>query len=1117
MQLPNDQLLGYEPDTEYINALNDHDFAFQFTNVNNATGPDFPSFIKENENSASQTPESYADDALPLTPFSGRNVGHSHVDAMTTTPECTETRGRSLISTTVPTAIQQSKAHFDCSIKQRNVPQSATGSGSASGTTSGRSSEVSLSASVQQSSVPTVQSPRLVFFHVDDDENGDASVKNPQLLGAYHAGPAPSIASDMATCHDDASAIYVPSRDASQTRMGSSVRYHGIAPPDRTSHEIESANHQARKRDIEERKKQVDSWLKRNSADPNSEIESKAPEDYNPDEPFEEIPMGNMTENKYLPDQIYVNSRPEDMDQADVDIIRKRFPWDDGPRFHAIESPENNQRSQPESSQAAIALYAQRFMTDNQSLVSVAATTGTFRRRSFPDSDDLADPDAEVVNGSIFKRLSLRDKTSRGHVRSKSGVIFQNLSNLIRTPSIGGGTKRARSRARDEESSSGQNTPIETENRPSPPSQNHSSLSVNTKRQLGVTHMVASVGSSVASIGSSRARHGSISGMPSPKMGLFRLRSRSKSDAGRAASPNLAGLLKQHGGMPGTNLTVPNMRSSSEVTSPSNHGPAAAKKHDESSDEDEADDEDMSSSLGEEIVIQANHSGFQEHIRKLNPDILPANDFLVSRIAQHQVIRYKNLLNTRKRHIQAGSPCNNGAHFCAHVNGNATLLDAKGKPRVLDSNTAGDEEDLFPAESTLTEKSFPDGIPAPPTKSLPAQFECRLCFQVKKFIKPSDWTKHVQEDIQPFTCTWDRCHDSKPFKRKADWVRHENEGHRHLEWWTCDVPDCNHTCYRRDNFLQHLVREHKCAEPKTKTKGQSKRDTAADPTTERVARCHVNTTKTPESEPCRFCGKTFPSWKKLTVHMAKHMEKISFPVIGLAAKFKLSEDTLISPVQDQPRPFPDLTQEEITASFHNLNYPISNDRILFPSQPPTSLNVPLFAYSVNNMNSQFPPAGQPVHMGYGQGGVSPSPLMTNLTPSTLSINTMSSPNQMFIMGQQATTQMSMHSSPAQNTIHSINTTPQIPIHSSPAQNIMHTINNTSPISTFGHSLMAPQSFEIPTSMENFGDSVVIHDNVNTGYLEQQPLYFDPIADISGNMYGSNMASQNQGQNPNQFY
>jgi hypothetical protein len=109
-------------------------------------------------------------------------------------------------------------------------------------------------------------------------------------------------------------------------------------------------------------------------------------------------------------------------------------------------------------------------------------------------------------------------------------------------------------------------------------------------------------------------------------------------------------------------------------------------------------------------------------------------------------------------------------------------------------------------------------------------------------------------------------------------------------------------CYRRDNFLQHLVREHKFAEPKQKTKAAMKKAGNLEPTWQKVEQCHVETTKQPKEEPCRFCGRVFPTWKKLTVHLAKHMEQMSLPVLRLVAvKAKeLAADTIISPVQDLP-------------------------------------------------------------------------------------------------------------------------------------------------------------------------------------------------------------------------
>jgi hypothetical protein len=171
--------------------------------------------------------------------------------------------------------------------------------------------------------------------------------------------------------------------------------------------------------------------------------------------------------------------------------------------------------------------------------------------------------------------------------------------------------------------------------------------------------------------------------------------------------------------------------------------------------------------------------------------------------------------------------------------------------------------------------------------------------------------------VQPFTCTFPNCNEPKSFKRKADWVRHENERHRQLESWTCQIADCNHTCYRKDNFVQHLVREHKIAEPRQRTSRAGNKDAPAtsdpgkaafirlnavsanaitDDIWTIVERCHHDTTKQPKDEPCRFCGNICNSWKKLTVHLAKHMEQISMPVLPLVDQKQLNADSIISPV-----------------------------------------------------------------------------------------------------------------------------------------------------------------------------------------------------------------------------
>ncbi|KAF7537857.1 hypothetical protein G7054_g3429 [Neopestalotiopsis clavispora] len=262
-------------------------------------------------------------------------------------------------------------------------------------------------------------------------------------------------------------------------------------------------------------------------------------------------------------------------------------------------------------------------------------------------------------------------------------------------------------------------------------------------------------------------------------------------------------------------------------------------------------------------TINPSIGDFRNYIRKLNPLLLTSNEYLVDRISHQMVARYESLLG-KKRDLLT------------------RIRDQESPFEELSIVSSQPENDPDQGRSVAVSTIlFPDGIPVPPVSALPATFECPICFGVQKVIKPSDWTKHVHHDVQPFTCTWDHCREPKMYGRKADWVRHENEDHRHLEWWTCDIDECKHTCYKRENFLQHLVREHKFSELKVKTKAKFQMSDVKDPIWQKIEKCHIETTKRPQEEPCSFCGETFSTWKKLTVHVGQHMEMITLPILRL--------------------------------------------------------------------------------------------------------------------------------------------------------------------------------------------------------------------------------------------
>ncbi|KAK0392666.1 hypothetical protein NLU13_2161 [Sarocladium strictum] len=683
----------------------------------------------------------------------------------------------------------------------------------------------------------------------------------------------------------------------------------GLGPSQRSSDEITSINELMARRASEEKKGEVNKWLTDNLDEVSVPVEKSEEEIRAIDQPGRDsndnIPMGDQTENKYVHDQTYYDPTGAHMSQVDYDIIAADRNWADAPMVHPI---QRGSRHQPQSSQAAIEKW-QNMTMDNMSIMSRAATWGT-RRRSLPS---VLDADIEgVTSGSFLKKLSL-SKGSGDNKGSRPGGFLQELRGLVRRPSASSILKRSRSRSRSRSGSrSPQPESPAMEDAPARRGTGDSSplLSLPTRSDSNgkkptpsINTALVSITHNVASFGTTHTRKGSVSGVmtTSPKnMGSSLtvknpLRRRSKSELPKPTAPpsidthqNLVGMWKASGGPP--------------------VAPIGHKGHPDADDDDDDDDDllDDSEMKGEANLIDGtipNFSGFQEHVLRLNPGLTGSRAYLVDRIAHQQIIRYKHLLNSAVAHLKQGAHCACGP-LCKTLGGTAIVLDAKGEPRGLDplASHLPDEEDTGLAEGAINQDSFPQDIPMPPTHYLPAEFECQLCYQRKKFQKPSDWTKHVHEDVQPFTCTWDKCRDAKIFKRKADWVRHENEGHRHLEWWTCDVEECRHTCYRRDNFLQHLVREHKFPEPKIKTKAAMKRAGGGDPTWQKVEQCHIETQKRPQEEPCRFCGKTFPTWKKLTVHLAKHMEQISLPVLRLVtAKAKeIDADTIISPVQDPP-------------------------------------------------------------------------------------------------------------------------------------------------------------------------------------------------------------------------
>lgn len=582
-------------------------------------------------------------------------------------------------------------------------------------------------------------------------------------------------------------------------------------------------------------------------------------------------------------------------------------PWQDPVRGPILE----DEIYQPRTSNAA--MYKYDLLATKFETASRAATWGTRRRLS--DSDLRS-----IISGQEVRKLSLAEKT-----RERKNSVVRQASKLLPRRSSSKSKKKDLDTSRDNSSTESiQRKGTETLSSFKPLERIPSiGKSKSPTRNTG-SALLAMTGHLTA-VGRSTSTTPDASGFPPTPFKQLK-RPRSKSEAPKvksSATPSLAELMTTHGGPPMPTLATPAQDRRSAEKQPS--APGLAERHEEEGD----DEEEMGAEQGVKIDLKVkidnivpSLDGFRTHAKQLNPRLEP---FLTERIAQEQVRRYKNLIKNKVKHIDAvknQKQCSSNG-FCFELGGEAKELPPRTSAKdpeatctqfQVSGNGDSEEEANTFAEGVVSAALFPAGVPLPPVKRLPAEFECSLCFKVKKFQKPSDWTKHVHEDVQPFTCTFPNCSEARSFKRKADWVRHENERHRHLEWWQCNMPECNHRCYRKDNFVQHLVREHKKREPKVKSRGpiSSKAQLEATPmATWEIQRqdeeieevwklvdlCHSETPRRPREESCKFCGNVCNSWKKLTVHLAKHMEQIAMPVLELVKRREVSPDTIISPIE----------------------------------------------------------------------------------------------------------------------------------------------------------------------------------------------------------------------------
>ncbi|KAL8940352.1 MAG: hypothetical protein Q9211_002318 [Gyalolechia sp. 1 TL-2023] len=609
-----------------------------------------------------------------------------------------------------------------------------------------------------------------------------------------------------------------------------------------------------------------------------------------------------------------VSKAPADHEVTSPPPLYRAHAWHD-PLYDSTD-PGPGVKMQPPTANDAIVRFQQR--SGDLETVSRAATWGT---RCLSESD---------LEG-VFHRLTFKNNNEGKEMGDRRGSFLEAAAARLLP-------RRSLSRRKDSEANR------QHPRRPSIAEHNKidtaSSLVVHSPQRrpslgkrpksprIDTGSAMAAMAGQIAAVGAGKGGQTTASATSPP--GSWRNvggRNRSRSDLQpEKSSGNLTNLLAKHGGPPMPTLAAPPGTPPKEEHKQSVSNDVADLGEDEEDEVAEGKGVTIDFSIRADPIVPT-MEGFRSNVRLLNPRL---QHCLVERVAQEQLRRYKKLIEFKVKHAQAlaTGKCPSKKH-CLELGGEPTYLPSKVSSKETGElshpgfTIAGigqsDDDANALADGAITPAQFPAGVPMPPVKRLPAEFECSLCFKVKKFHKPSDWSKHVHEDVQPFTCTFVDCAEPKSFKRKADWVRHENERHRQLEWWKCNLHGCSHTCYRKDNFVQHLVREHKLPEPKVKTtkagkpaaRGASTQKARAtkgdlddaidelDPVWRLVDECRHETTKNPKEEPCNFCGNICNSWKKLTVHLARHMEQISMPVLAIAQAREVSPETIISPIEQR--------------------------------------------------------------------------------------------------------------------------------------------------------------------------------------------------------------------------
>lgn len=295
----------------------------------------------------------------------------------------------------------------------------------------------------------------------------------------------------------------------------------------------------------------------------------------------------------------------------------------------------------------------------------------------------------------------------------------------------------------------------------------------------------------------------------------------------------------------------------------------------------------IQSNLRTELTVEA--LGF--NLLQLYPQILPN---LLHRIARMQSERYKKLIYLKARHIwrlNKHKNCEAGS-LCTNLSENTEILISKinghGQITTLIKNYVG-------LMALSEEAATLQNMPSWQVEGCHLYLECPLCFEVVCTGDSSEWIDHIYGNICDLVCSfadWDQIHS---FVSMADWAFHEYTKHRGSPKWTCNYSQCVYSTFRKANFVQHLVKQHRLVEPNYRERvsrphasddgelafvGSDDESQGLDEICRITEECYNDNCYT-APEPCKFCYELCIGRSDYAAHYTSHIKEIGLSFLKI--------------------------------------------------------------------------------------------------------------------------------------------------------------------------------------------------------------------------------------------